>query len=73
MHSENLKLLVGKPAVTLIYPPSCAHGIPGIEPGLQGQEPELNIANSRGFLSNFSAYCSCQCRYVNTSRTDALL
>jgi hypothetical protein len=67
------KVLAGKPANALIYPPSCAHGIPGIEPGLHSQGPELNIANFRGFISNSSAYCSCQCRYVNTSWTDALL
>jgi len=30
------KVLVGKPANALIYPPSCAHGIPGFELGLHG-------------------------------------
>lgn len=30
------KVLVGKPVNALIYPPSCAHGIPGFEPGLHG-------------------------------------
>jgi hypothetical protein len=31
------KVLVGKPAIALIYPPSCARGIPGIEPGFHGK------------------------------------
>jgi len=30
--AEKPKLLVGKRANALIYPPSCARGIPGIEP-----------------------------------------
>jgi hypothetical protein len=62
--AEKPEVLVGKLANALMYPPRCAHGIPGIEPGLHGKKPELNIANSRGFLSNYSAYCSCQCRYL---------
>jgi hypothetical protein len=34
--AEKPKVLVGKSAHVLINPPSCAHGIPGIKPGLHG-------------------------------------
>lgn len=38
--AEKPEAFVGKPVCALLHPTNCAHKIPGVEPGLDGQNPE---------------------------------